>query len=115
MVPKKMTHLLQLLDLKTNASFKKYEKPAFSEYFTCCIMEALRNDPDLDVTTIKGDLRLSTLKPHHAKVMTNMYEHLKSKKRKEIIKAGWKAVGITDILKDAQEGNRNTIRLNPFE
>ena len=34
MVPKNMTHLLQPLDLTTNASFKKYEKRAFSEYFT---------------------------------------------------------------------------------
>ena len=31
MVPKSMTHLLQPLDLTTNAAFKKYEKQAFSE------------------------------------------------------------------------------------
>ena len=85
MVPKNMTHLLQPLDLTTNASFKKYEKRAFSEYFTPCIMEALTNYPDRDVTTIKVDLRLSTLKPRHAKVMTDMYQHLKSEKGKEII------------------------------
>ena len=41
MVPKNMTHLLQPLDLTTNASFKKFEKRAFSDYFTSCIMEAL--------------------------------------------------------------------------
>ena len=58
MVPKNMTHLLQPLDLTINASFKKYEKRDFSEYFTSCIMEALTNDLDLDVTTIKVDLRL---------------------------------------------------------
>ena len=46
MVPKNMTHLLQPLDLTTNASFKKYEKRVFSEYFTSCIMEALTNGPD---------------------------------------------------------------------
>ena len=97
MVPKNMTHLLQPLDLTTNASFKKYEERAFSEYFTSCIMEALKNDPDRDVLTIKIDLRL---KPRHAKVMTDMYQHLKSEKGKEIIKTGWKVAGITDI-KDA--------------
>ena len=53
--------------LTTNTSFKKYEKRAFSEYLTSCIMKALTNDPDQD------DLRLSTLKPRHAKVMTDMY------------------------------------------
>ena len=89
MVPKNMNHLLQPLDLTTNTSFKKYEKQAFSEYFTSCIMEALTNDPDRDITTIKDNLRLSTLKPRRAKVMTDMYQHLKSEKGKEIIKAGW--------------------------
>ena len=114
MVPKNMSHLLQPLDSTTNASFKKYEKRPFSEYFTPCIMEALTNDPDRDVSTIKADLRLLTLKLRHAKVMTDMYHHLKSEKGKEIIKAGWRAVGITGVLKDAREGNGNTIRLNPF-
>ena len=46
--------------------------------------------------------------------MMDMYQHLKSEKGKEIIKAGWRAAGITDILKDAREGNGNTIWLNPF-
>ena len=77
-------------------------------------MEALTNDPDRDVATIQVDLLLSTLKQRHVKVMTDMYQHLKSEKGKEIIKAGWKAAGIANILKDAREGNGNTIRLNPF-
>ena len=68
-----MTHLLQPFDLAKKPSFKKYEKRAFIEYFTSCIMEALTNDPDRDVTTIKSDLRLSTLNSGHAKVMANMY------------------------------------------
>ena len=46
--------------------------------------------------------------------MTDMYQHLKSKKGKGIIKARWRGAGITDILKDAREGNGNTIKLNPF-
>lgn len=63
-----MTHLLQPLDLTTNATFKKFEKRTFSEYFTSCIMKALEVEPDRDVTSIEVDLRLSTLKPRHAKV-----------------------------------------------
>ena len=84
MVPKNMTHLLQPLHSPTNASFKKYEKRAFSEYFTSCIMEALTNDPDRDVKTIQIDVHLSTLKPRYAKVMIDMYQHLKFKKGKKI-------------------------------
>ena len=48
---------------------------------------------------------LSTLKLRHAKVMTDMYQNLKSGKGKEVIKAGWRAAGIIVILKDAREGN----------
>ena len=100
-----MTKLLQPLNLTTNASFKKYEKWTFSECFPSCTMKALTNYPDRDVTTSKIDLRFSTLKPRHAKVMTDMYHYLKFEKRKQVIKAGWRAAGITDILKDAREGN----------
>ena len=59
MVPKNITHLLQPLDLTTNAGFKKYETRAFSEYLSAKVMEALKNDLACDITTIKVDLRLS--------------------------------------------------------
>ena len=62
MVLKNMTHLLQPLDLTTNAAFKKYEKRAFSEFFSARLMEVLKNNPACDVLTIKIDLRLSALK-----------------------------------------------------
>ena len=88
MVPINMTHLLQPLELTTNGYFKKYEKRPFSEYFTSCIMKALTHDPDQDITAIEVDPCLSTLKPLHAKLMTDMYQHLQSEKGKEIIKAG---------------------------
>ena len=105
MVPRNMTDLLQPLDLTTNVSFKKHEKRAFSEYFTFCIMEALKTDPDRDGTT---------LKPRHAKVMTDLYHHIQFHKGKEIIKAGWKAAGITDILQNSRRNNENLIKENPF-
>ena len=76
MVPKNMTHLLQPPDLTTNASFKKFEKRAFSEYSTSSIMEVLQTDPARDVTTVKVDLRLLTLKPYHARVMRDVYNYL---------------------------------------
>ena len=61
MVSKNMTHLLQPLDLTTNGSLKKFEKKAFSGYFCSSVLKELKNDPICDVTTIKVDLRLSTL------------------------------------------------------
>ena len=60
-------------------------------------------DPEKDVTTIKVDLRLSTLKPLHAKVMTEIYEHFKQDGRGTILN-GWKAAGVNQVVKDARNG-----------
>ena len=46
--------------------------------------------------------------------MDDLYQHLKSEQGKELINTGWRAAGITDVLKDARKGNGNTIRPNPF-
>ena len=78
MLPKNMTYLLQPLDLTTNNSLKKFEKKAFTQYFSSSILKELKNDPTCDVTTIKVDLRLSTLKPLHAEIMKNAYNYFAS-------------------------------------
>jgi hypothetical protein len=52
-----MTHLLQPLDLTTNASAKKMEKRGFSDHFTSTITEAMLKNPQRDVTTIEVDLK----------------------------------------------------------
>ena len=103
MVPKNMSHLLQPLDLTRNASVKKMEKKCFSEYFTNAITKEMLRDPKRDVTTIEVDLRLSTLKPEHAKMMRKVYKFLQSEKGCDVIKAGWREAGITDVLKEARE------------
>ena len=111
MVPK-MTHLLQPLDLTRNASMKKMEKKCFSEYFTNTITKEMLRDPKRDVTTIEADLRLSTLKAEHAKVMRKVYEFLQSEKGCDVTKAGWRAAGITDVLKEVRDTGCTS--MNPF-
>ena len=69
MVPKNMTHLLQPLDLSTNGAVKNMEKRTFCEYFTSRIMDEMLRNPWRDVTTIEIELKLSTLKPRHGKLM----------------------------------------------
>ena len=71
----------------TNASVKKMEKKCFSEYFTNAITKEMLRDPKRDVTTTEVDLRLSTLKPEHAKVMRKAHEFLQSGKGCNVIKA----------------------------
>ena len=114
LVPANMTHLLQPLDLTTNTSFKKLDKRSFSEYFSSSIMKELEADPSRDVTMIKVDLSLSALKPVHANLMKDIYEHFKTDKGKGIIKAGWKAAGIMEAVNSTRLSNKNVVILNPF-
>ena len=46
------------------------------------IMKELEPVLEKNVTTITADLKLSTLKPIHATVMTNIYNHLQEQDAK---------------------------------
>ena len=96
----------------TNASVKKVEKKCFSEYFTNAIMKEMLRDPKRNGTTIEVDLRLSTLKPEHAKVSRKVYEFLQSEKGCNVIKAGWRVAGITNVLKEGTDTDFTS--MNPF-
>ena len=50
------------------------------------------------------DLKLSTLKPIHAKLLMSIYEFLQDEKGKKIILNGWKAVGIREAVESARKG-----------
>ena len=102
-VPKNMKHLLQPLDLTINGVVKKMEQSEFSNYFTNCITKALLADPKRDAITIKVDLKLSTLKPIHAKTISKLYEHLKSDKGKQGISNGFRVPGIMEAVKKMRE------------
>ena len=60
---------------------------------------------EIDGTTIDIDMKLSTLKPLHAKTINKIYKYLKSDKGKDIILAGWRAAGITQALAQGRENN----------
>ena len=73
----------------------------FSEYVMSCVSTVLTRDPAMDVTTIKLDTKLSTLKQMHAKTMGKVYKFFKTENCKKVILAGWKASGITEASKSA--------------
>ena len=52
-------------------------------------LQAFMSDPKQDITTIKVDLKFSTLKPIHAKMVSKVYKHLKSDKDKQVILNGF--------------------------
>ena len=110
-VPKNMTHLLQPLDL--NGVAKKMEKKEFSEYFTSVITQAMLKNPNIDVTTIEVDLKLSTLKQLHAATLIKIYNFFKTDEGKKTMSSGWRAAGITEALKKARQSN-TVPSLNPY-
>ena len=103
MVPKNLTHLLQPHDLTTNGSFKKMERAALRDYFTNTITKELESDPEKDETTIKVDLKLSNLKPIHAKLMNKIYQHFKQVGRQTILN-GWKSAEVVRAVEGARSG-----------
>ena len=111
-VPKNMKHLLHPLDLTTSGVVKKMAQREFSVYFTNCITEALLADPKRDVTTIKVNLKLSTLKPIHAKIVSKVYENLKSDRGKQVILNGFRAAGISEAAKKIWKNPKSG--LNPY-
>ena len=75
-------------------------------------MEEMLRNPKKDVTTIEVDLKLSTLKPRHAKLMKELYEWFATEKEKSIILSGWRSAGIVDAVKNARSGEIPS--LNPY-
>ena len=87
------------------------EQRKFSDYFTNCFTETLLGDPKRDVTTIKVDLKLSTLKPIHAKTVSKVYYYLKNDKGKQVILNGFLAAGITEAVKKIRENPKSGLNL----
>ena len=76
-------------------------------------MKEMKNDSTCDVTTIKIGSCLSTLKPHHAEVMKNIHNYFAFYRGKEIVKNGWKSLGISDAIHEIHT-QANIISLNSF-
>ena len=67
-------------------------------------MKALLIEPNRDVASINVDLKLSTLKPLHAKCMSTIYKYLLSPRGQNIISSGWRSSGITHAVENARAG-----------
>ena len=70
-------------------------------------------DPNKDVTTIEVDLKLSTLKPIHGKVMCQIFDFFKTNEGQVIVKNGFEAAGITEAVENARNGVFTD--LNPYK
>ena len=67
-------------------------------------MTELLADPQKDVTTIKVDLRLATLKPKHLETLNAIFEYLKSDDGKKLIVSGFRFTRIQETVENASIG-----------
>ena len=104
-VSKNMTHLLQPLDVTTNGIIKKIGKKEFGDYIVSIIINKILIDSSRDVTTIKIDLNLSTLKPLHLNTLIQIFNYFITSDGESIIKSVFQATGITNAIENARQGN----------
>lgn len=113
-VPKNLTHLLAPLDLTVNKSLKSFEQSEFSKYYSECISSALRSNPDAPIEDTKVDVRLSVVKPLHAKTMSKAYNLFATPEGKKVILGGWRGAGIQEAVRKARDGQAVDNLIDPF-
>ena len=112
-VPKNLTHLLAPLDLTVNRKLKTIERDNCSKYVTDEISKYLVHNSE--ISDFKLDIRLSVLKPLHARAISESYEHFKTPEGKELIRSGWRASGITSAVERyRQDGIDSRMLIDPF-
>jgi hypothetical protein len=98
-VPANCTSELQPLDLSVNKVFKDHLKNSFTNWYGDCVAEAIKEfDDDVEsaVAALRPDLRLSTLKPIHARWLIDSISHLNT--TPSIVCRGWEEAGIFGAL-----------------
>ncbi len=109
-LPPNCTGELQPLDLSFNVSLKRAMRDELITYQAQKFREQIRNAEE----NLRMDLRLSEIKPQHAKWLIRSFDLLKD--RPQIIKNGWKQAGIVEALLQKEEifEKNNAVIPNPF-
>ena len=105
----KMTHFFQPLNLTANGTFKTFMRKAFSEWYSRQILHALENG--CEVLDVKFNVKLTIMKPQHAKWLSQLYNYINSSDGQEITRNGRLRAGITDAIK---MGSSKLPLLDPF-
>ena len=104
-VPHNVTNYLQPLDLTVNRSCKSLllDKPQiwYAEHEQAQISKGIAPE------SVSVDLKISILKPVHAKLVNQCYDHIRTEK--DIVKNGWRRSGTTKAIKE------NIWKQGPFE
>ena len=110
-VPANLTYLFQPLDVQggPNGYVKRFMKKKFTLWYSDQVIRAL--DESKDIKDVEISLKLSTIKPLHAKWLIEMYNHMISSERRNVCLEGWKVAGIVDA---AEKGLEELPNLDPF-
>ena len=94
-VPANCTDRLQPLDVSLNKAAKDFLRRQFQEWYSNQILKQLNDGVEVK-DLVPVDLRLSTIKPIGAEWIKSMFYYFSNKP--EIIRNGFKHVGITGVL-----------------
>ena len=97
-VPAGCTGELQPLDVSVNDDFKQKIKDGFNQWYSTQISDQL--DSNVDLSKIKVDLRISELKPAHARWVVDAFRYLQSSP--QIVLRGFQKTGIEGAIREAQ-------------
>ena len=110
-VPANLTYLFQPLDVQggPNGYVKHFMKKKFTLWYSDQVIRAL--DEGKDIKDVEISLKLSIVKPLHAKWLIEMYNHMTSSEGRDVCLKGWKVTGILDA---AEKGLEELPNLDPF-
>ena len=96
-----MTNLSQPLDLTVNGFVKAFLKKKFTEWYSSSISKQLEEGKSIE--DINVELKLSILKPQHAKWINDLYNYMTSEEGHKIIYNGWKEAFLTEAIEQKQK------------
>ena len=88
---------------------KSFMKKKFTLWYSDQVIRAL--DEVKDIKDVDISLKLSIVKPLHAKWLIEMYNHMTSSEGRDVCLKGWKVAGILDATEKGLDGLQN---LDPF-
>ena len=97
--PKNDTNLFQPLDISVNKSARCFIADKYQDWYAEKVLQQLNRG--VTAHDVKVGLKLSIMKPLHAKWITEMYHHLK--RSKQIVISGFRKAHITEAVSEADQ------------
>ena len=97
-VPNNHTNLFQPLDISVNKSAKSFISDKYQEWYASEVTSQLGKG--IDSYNVKVDVKLTTLKPIHARWIIDFYKHMQTSGSK--VKAGFRKAPISEASKEAE-------------